>query len=69
MAYGYPNRSGGIRLLLFILCLFFGLYFINIPFNFVAMPTFSTSITNIIMLVGGILLILAGIGNLFRRRF
>jgi len=70
MVYGgYPGAGGGGRLLLFILSLVFGLYFINIPFNFVSLPVFSEEVGKWIIFFGGVLLIIAGLGNLFRRRY
>jgi hypothetical protein len=51
-------KIGGI---LFAANLIFGLYFLNLGFNFIALPTFLASITNWINIIGGALLIVGGI--------
>jgi len=52
------------RLILFIVYLVFGLYFINETLKFVAIPKFFSDINSWIILVGGILIILGGINHL-----
>ncbi len=51
----------------FIIYLIAGLYFVNSAFNIVVMPAFILGIQKWIFLVGGVLIIIAGIRFLSRR--
>ena len=52
------NKGG---LLIFLLYLVFGFYFINSPFNFVQIPDFVSKFNVWITFAGGLLLLLGGI--------
>ena len=64
---GGPRSGGGGFLL--ILSLLFGLYMINVPLQFVPTTSIPESITSWIILVGGVVLIIQGIRNLFTPRY
>lgn len=59
-------RKGGI--IIFLIYLFFGIYLINVAFNFITLPGFLTNFNNWIIFVGGILIIVGGINFLRARR-
>ncbi len=58
-------RKGGIIIL--VVYLFFGVYFINYAFNFITLPEFVNVIDKWLILVGGLLILFGGI-NFFRAR-
>lgn len=53
-----------LGLLGFIIYLIFGIYQLNFALNFVSLPTFSTTVNNWIIFIGGILIIIGGINYL-----
>ncbi|MEK6925993.1 MAG: hypothetical protein AABW50_01810 [Nanoarchaeota archaeon] len=55
---------GGSSQLLFLLSLIFGLYQINTAANFFNIPAFPDTLNNILLFIGGILLVLGGINYL-----
>ena len=59
----YPRRRGS-GVLVFILYLIFGLYFINYAFNFVQIPSAIASFDKWIIFAGGILIIIGAINHL-----
>ena len=48
----------------FFVYLIFGLYLINISFNFITMPAFIQSIESWLILISGVLVIIGGINYL-----
>ena len=56
-------RNNGI--VLFLIYLLFGIYFINSAFSFIKLPDFFLKIDKWILLVGGLLIVLGAI-NYFR---
>ncbi|MGD9276443.1 MAG: hypothetical protein PVJ67_04680 [Candidatus Pacearchaeota archaeon] len=52
------------RTIIFLLHLAFGLYFINIGFNYVAVPEVISNFEAWIILIGGVLVLLGGINYL-----
>ena len=56
-------KKGGI--IIFLLYLILGLYFINYPFNFIKLPEFIFSLNSWIIFIGGILMIIGAV-NYFR---
>ena len=55
-------------IIIFLIYLIFGLYFINTAFNFYPLPEIISQFDNWINLVGGVLIILGGINYLRLRR-
>jgi len=55
---------GKIKIIGFILYLFFGIYLINLSFGFISLPKFISGFENWIILISGILVILGGINYL-----
>ena len=67
--YGAPMRRGsGLRKLLLILGIIFGLYFLNIAFLWVKIPAISVSTLKFFNIVTGILLIILGLTAVIRPR-
>ncbi len=62
------QARGNGKLILFLLFAVFGVYFLNLGLKFVDLSkiSFIDSISNIIMIIGGGLLILAGVMSLRR---
>ena len=64
----------GAKLILFLVYLVFGLYFINQSIKYIEIPAFFNEINSWIFLIGGALIILGGINYLrasnsrYRRR-
>jgi len=56
----YPKEKKR-NILVFLVYLIFGLYFINSTFDFVILPEFILSVDKWITLIGGILIIVGGI--------
>lgn len=54
------NRGGSGRMLLFIVYLVFGLYFLNSGLSFITLPGFLEDISSWISIIGGALLIIGG---------
>jgi len=65
-----PFRKRGPSMILVLIYLVFAIYFINYPFNFLAIPEAVAGIDPWIIFIGGILILL-GMINYFRasRRF
>jgi len=55
-------KKGGM--IIFLLYLILGLYFINYPFNFIKIPEFIFGLNNWIIFIGGILMIVGSINYL-----
>jgi cytochrome c biogenesis protein CcdA len=53
-----------VSILGFVLYLIFGIYLLNVPFNFIFLPEFISNINDWIIFVGGILIIVGGINYL-----
>jgi len=53
-------RKNSFGMLWFLLNLIFGLYFLNLGLKFVTLSFISDSINNILMIIGGALLIICG---------
>jgi hypothetical protein len=65
MMYPQTQRRGGGGM--FLLCLLFGLYFLNYTFEFVKLPAGIDTVNKWIIMFGGVLLIFGGIKFLARR--
>ncbi|MBU0894087.1 MAG: hypothetical protein KKF48_04315 [Nanoarchaeota archaeon] len=53
------------KMIIFVVYLFFGIYFINYPFEIVKIPAFISTMESWLLFIGGILIIIGGI-NFFR---
>ena len=61
-------EKGIVSKILFVVYLIFGLYLINLFFNFITIPEFILNVNDIIFLIAGILIILGGINHLRLRK-
>lgn len=55
---------GGVKLIIFLVYIMLGLYFVNSAFGVVTLPRFVDIIDKWILLIGGILILLGGINYL-----
>lgn len=63
-----PRRSG-LRTLLMVLGIAFGLYFLNMAFLWIKIPVMSVSVLKIFNIVTGALLVLLGVMTVVRPRY
>ena len=69
-AYGSPmRRRSGLKTLLLILGIVFGLYFLNLAFLWVKLPVMSAPALKIFNTVTGVLLIILGLTTIIRPRY
>jgi len=64
----YNGRGGG-GFILFLVSLILGLYFINYPLKFVDIPAGFSAIDPWLIFIGGFILIISSVINLFRPRY
>jgi hypothetical protein len=60
----FINMVSKAGVVLFLMSVVIGLYFINVPFEFVKLPKFLTDINQWIGLIGGILILIGGFNSL-----
>jgi hypothetical protein len=60
-------RGGGFRLIVLLLYLIFGLYFLNYPLGLFTLPETLSNVEPWIVFIGGVLILFGGI-NYFRAR-
>jgi len=68
-AGAHMQRRSGVKTLLLVLGVVFGLYFLNMAFLWIKLPVISATTLRLINIVTGILLIIFGLMTLVRPRY
>ncbi|MFH1585509.1 MAG: hypothetical protein ABIB79_01955 [archaeon] len=63
----YYVKKKGVNMIVFLLYIILGVYFINVPFNFFKIPDIVTKYNNWIVFAGGILMLFGAI-NYFQAK-